>query len=364
MRDIIMRGMEEGAFPGAVVCVSRHGDPIFFEAHGAAETETNERPMSIDTRFDLGALTQVVATLPAVLRTVQMGKLSLVEPIARFLPEFATGVDRHAKGQITAFHLLTHTSGLPEWAPFFLYSRGIKAYLRALSDQPLEAVPGEKVIRSDLGYMLLGFALERIWERSLDEVCERLVFGPLELYQTCFAGTDGLPPELCAATEVGNEHENKRCQAVSDPVHFPWRGNTICGEAHDGNAFYGLDGMAGHAGLFSTAGDLSRYVEIWVRKGVYKRERFLDATLVALATACHGVSTGQGHGCGWMMSGGDGKPTAPSKSFGFTSFTGTSVWCEPLTKTTSVVLTNRMHPKAIEEKTNWCEAFHRRVFVE
>jgi CubicO group peptidase (beta-lactamase class C family) len=213
--------------------------------------------------------------------------------------------------------------------------------------------------------MLLGFLLERIWERSLDEVCERLVFGPLELYQTCFAGNEGLPVELCAATEVGNEYENKRCQAFCDPVHFPWRGNTICGEAHDGNAFYGLDGIAGHAGLFSTAGDLSRFAEIWVRKGVYKRERFLDATLVALATACHGMSGKDGYGFGWTMSAvGETKPNAPSKSFGLVSGTGASVWCEPLTKTTSVVLTNRLHPEVKEEKGEWYEEFHRRVFVE
>ena len=364
MRKAIQQGMEAGIFPGAVVCVARHGDPIYFEAHGLAEVTPNERTMAIDTRFDLSSLTQAVATMPAVLRTIQAGKLSLVDPIVHYLPEFATGVDRYTKAQINVFQLLTHTAGIPAWRPYYLTARGTKAYLRALADTPLETAPGVRMVRSDLGYMLLGFALERIWDRPLAEVCERLVFGPLELNQTSFA-EEGLPAELCAATEAGNEYERKLCgQQVH--AHFPWRGNTICGEAHDGNAFYGLDGAAGHAGVFSTAGDLNRFAEMWVRKGIYQRERFLDSTLVSLATSSHATSIGRGHGFGWEKGGNGcsiGNRTA-EQMFGATGLTGVSIWCDPLTKLSSVVLTNHVHPQMHDGMGQWLAAFHQLVYQD
>jgi serine-type D-Ala-D-Ala carboxypeptidase len=368
MRKTILRGLEEGIFPGAVVCVARYGDPYFFEAHGYAETQPNERPMSLDMRFDIASLTEVVATLPAILRTVQMGKLSLADPIARYLPEFATGIDRHVKGQITCFDLLNHQSGLPAWRPFFLEARGVKAYLRALADTPLECEPGERVIRSDLGYMLLGFALERIWDRPLQDVCERLVFGPLDLTQTSFASGEGLPSELCVATEAGNEQERKQCAKHDggEVRDFPWRGNVVCGEVLDGNAFYGLDGVSGHAGLFSTASDLNRFAEMWIRKGLYNRERFLDPTLITVATSCHLSKRENGGGCGWMSGGqentlGEG---VPMSGYGISDRSGVSIWCDPLIKVSAVVLTNASHPKARDSVATWRQALHKKIFAE
>lgn len=368
MRRLVQKGIEEGLFPGAVVCVSRNGDPLYYEAHGKAEATPAERTMTLDTRFDLSSLTQVVATLPAVLRTVQMGKLSLIDPIARYLPEFATGVDRHAKGQISVFQLLSHTSGLPAWKPFFLTARGVKAYLRALADTPLEAAPGEKAIPSDLGYLLLGFALERIWDRPLQEVCERLVFRSLDLNQTSFAAGEPLPAEMCAASEVGNECERRLC-APYGINHFPWREDVICGEAQDGNAFYGLDGVAGHAGLFSTAADLNRFAEVWVRKGVFRRERYLDATLVTLATQTHtkdlGGENGLQRGFGWESADLDGTlgEATPAMSFGMVGKgNSVAIWCDPVSKMTAVTLTNGWHPRGRDGLQEWLKALHKRIF--
>ncbi|TCP53868.1 CubicO group peptidase (beta-lactamase class C family) [Tumebacillus sp. BK434] len=363
MRDTIMQGVAKGMFPGAVVCVARNGDPLFFEAHGESDPAQG-RAMSIETRFDISTLTKVVATLPAVLRTVQLGKCTLVDPVARFLPELATGVDRHAKGQITLFHLLSHASGLPAWKPLFLEARGVKAYLRAMADTPLEAVPGERLINSDLGYMLLAFALERIWDRPFAEVCERLVFGPLELYQTSFAEGDGLPPELCAVTEPGNEQEQRRVVAAGRHASFPWRDHVLCGEAQDGNAFYGLDGVAGHAGLFSTALDLTRYAEMWVRKGIHQRQRYLDTTLVSLAVNSHAVWQGQRFGLGWETAAADcpAGERAPLLSYGQLSTTGCSLWCDPVRKLTSVILTNAAQGSQSDGLYDWTRAVHKRVF--
>jgi len=355
-------GVEQGLFTGAVVCVARHGDPLFLEAHGHAEVTPSRRPMTLETRFDLGQLTQVVATMTAVLRTIQMGKWSLVDPIVHTLPEFATGVDRFSKAQISVFHLLTHQSGLPAWRPYFLNARGTKAYLRAMADTPLDAAPGTKTIRSDLGYMLLGMALERIWDKPFAEICQRLVFVPLDMHQTVFAG-EGLPAEWCAATEIGNEYERKRC-AYRESGPFPWRGDTICGEVHDGNAYYGLDGVGGHAGLFSTAADLNRYAEMWVRKGVFQRERFLDNTLITLATARHPAGPTGGSGFGWEPAGVDSSigTAACSGSYGAVGLTGASLWCDPLHKLTAVVLTNAAHPTVGEGMREWRETFHQLVF--
>lgn len=364
MRRAILQGIEDQVFAGAVVCMARNGDPMFFEAHGMAEVSPNERAMSIDTRFDLGSLTQVVAVLPAVLRTIQMGKMSLLDPIARYLPEFATGADRHAKGTISVFQLLSHASGLPAWRPFFLHTRGVKAYLRALADLPLEAQPGERMIASDLGYLLLGFALERIWDRSLPDVCERLVFGPLDMNQTSFAG-EGIPEELCAALETGDESERKRCSPFGENLSFPWRQNLICGEVHDGNAFYGLDGVGGHAGLFSTAGDLTRFAEMWLRKGVFQRERFLDSMLVSMSVHAHQTKEGRERGFGWELAApvcslGE---SVPAMSYGLVASTGASIWCDPISKVSAVVLANHLHPQARDGMEAWRQRFYGKVFI-
>ncbi|KEO84530.1 serine hydrolase domain-containing protein [Tumebacillus flagellatus] len=362
MRRTIGAGLERGVFPGVVACVSMQGEPVFYEAHGAAELTPNHRAMQLDTRFDLAALTQVVATMPATLRTVQMGKLSLVDPVVRYLPEFATGIDRYTKAQINAFHLLTHSSGLPGWKPFYLQARGLKAYLRQLADTPLETAPGTRAMQSDLGYMLLGFLLERVWDMPLSDVCEKLVFHPLGMHATSFAG-EGLPAEECAATEIGNEQERRVC----DGTDFPWRGNTVCGEVLDGNAFYGLDGVGGHAGLFSTAADLNQFAELWVRKGIVRRERFFDATLVTLATSAHAEAGGKRFGFGWELAGDACAvgAAAPSNSFGLSGGTGVSIWCDPMTKTTSVVLTNAVHPETSESRADdlarWRQQFHLRA---
>lgn len=366
MRKSIGQGLARGVFPGVVACVSVQGEPVFYEAHGAAEVMPNERAMQLDTKFDLAELTQVVATMPAILRSVQLGKLSLVDPIVRYLPEFATGIDRYTKAQINCFHLLTHMSGLPAWKPMFLTARGIKAYLRHLADTPLETAPGTRAIPSDLGYMLLGFLLERVWDRPLQDICEKLVFHPLGMASTSFAG-EGLPAELCAATEIGNEWERKGCDQ-REAASFPWRGNTICGEAHDSNAFYGLDGIGGHAGLFSTAADLNLFAEIWVRKGIVRRERFLDTTLVTLATSGHGEANGRHFGFGWELAGDECAigSAAPSNSFGISGATGASLWCDPQSKTTSVLLTNSNHPETSESRAadlkKWREQYHLRTF--
>ncbi|HEU4964836.1 MAG TPA: serine hydrolase domain-containing protein [Bacilli bacterium] len=365
MRRAILQGLDNEVYAGAVVCVARNGDPMFFEAHGLAEMSPNERPMSIDTRFDLGSLTQVTATLPAVLRTIQLGKLSLLDPIARYLPEFATGADRHAKGKITVFQLLTHTAGLPSWRPLFLQARGVKAYLRALADLPLEAQPGERVVASDFGFLLLGFALERIWDRELPEVCERLVFTPLEMNQTAFATGGGLPEEICAALEIGDESERKRCAPFGEKGSFPWRPHLICGEVLDGNAYYGLDGVGGQAGLFSTAGDLTRFAEMWLRKGVFQRERYLDSMLVALATHAHTTDAGRERGFGWELAThactlGDSVPTM---SYGLVANTGAALWLDPLSKVSAVVLTNHLHPQIRDGLPRWRAGFFQKVFL-
>ncbi|MBL0386109.1 serine hydrolase [Tumebacillus sp. ITR2] len=363
MRRTIGAGLERGVFPGVVACVSMNGEPVFYEAHGAAEVTPNHRAMQLDTRFDLAGLTQVVATMPALLRTVQMGKISLVDPVVRYLPEFATGIDRYTKAQINSFHLLTHSSGLPSWKPLFLQARGMKAYLRQLADTPLETAPGTRGIQSDLGYMLLGFLLERVWDRPLSEVCDKLVFQPLGMASTSFAG-EGLPVDECAATEIGNEQERRHC----DQHDFPWRGNTVCGEVLDGNAFYGLDGVSGHAGLFSTAADLNQFAELWVRKGIVRRERFFDATLVTLSTSAHTNVQGRLFGFGFEVSGDACAigTAAPNHSFGLAGDTGVSLWCDPMTKTTSVVLTNAIHPETSESRADdlarWRQQFHMRAF--
>lgn len=332
----VLDGLNQDAFAGAVGLVLHRGEVVLHRAAGWACREPEYVPMTTDTIFDLASLTKVVATLPCVLRLATEDRLLLDRPVRAVLPALGTA---EWSARVTVRHLLSHTSGLPAWRPLYLEAHGPDEYLAAIARVAPEAAPGERVIYSDLNFLLLGELVRAYTGRDIATVAQELVFGPLGL-TTTFCPPPAWQRRI-AATERGNAYE----QALAGPAAatFPrWRTEVIWGAVHDGNAFYGLDGIAGHAGLFGAATDLARYGQFWLQCGVWAGRELLPAALVAEAIR----PQAPGRGLGWVLasSGASSAHGLSPNAFGHTGFTGTSLWIDPERALVIVLLTNRVHP--------------------
>jgi CubicO group peptidase (beta-lactamase class C family) len=324
--------------------------------------------MQPDTIFDLASLTKVVGALPVTLFLRQRGALDLDAPVRDVLPEF------HGEGRerVTFRHLLAHTSGLPSWRALYVDATSDArrqeqdtgssagetraAVLDRICRTPLTYAPGEGVEYSDLGILLLGFALERIGGRQLDALVQQLVVDPLGLMCTFFCPPAHLQ-ERCASTEAGNAYE--RAKVGEEGVKFPWRDRVLRGEVHDGNAHYAMGGVAAHAGLFSTAWDVGTVGLQWLRPGAW-----LPSELVEEATSDQtGGAADCPRGLGWALHQEGGFFDAfGRRSFGHTGFTGTSVVIDPDADVAIVLLTNRVHPRAQDGITEFRRRFHQAVW--
>lgn len=308
------------------------------------------------TMYDLASLSKVVATMPAILLAIQAGKITLHTPVEQIIPEFSNRNDDNRKSKITVFHLLTHSSGLPHWRPYFVRLKGRNAYLRAICKEPLAYDPGMNVVYSDLGFILLGFILERIWDKELSEIISEQIAVPLGLRHTVYCPEQGIK-EWIAPTEKGNQFEYKMAEDYaklykegklpddSFELHeehvydFHWRRDIIQGAVHDANAYYGLNGVSGHAGLFSTMDDLLTYMKIW------QEGHLVSHSLVEMA-CCRYIGGGTiSRGLGWE--------SYSQTLYGHTGFTGTSIWFSPKDRITIIALTNRVHPNVREGIQEW-----------
>jgi CubicO group peptidase (beta-lactamase class C family) len=319
-------------YAGGTVLVARRGVVAAHDAAGHAvryadvDTElppADQVPARQDTVYDLASVTKTFTTI-AVMQQVERGAVDLDEPVATYLPAFAA----EGKDTITVRHLLTHTGGLPAWVP--LYSRYATVEERraaVLAVRPT-APPGEQYVYSDLGMITLGMLVEEVTGRTLDRVVEDDITEPLRMRDTMFDPPASLRPRI-AATEAQ-----------------PWAGRPmIRGEVHDENA-WSLGGVAGHAGLFSTAHDLAVLAQTLLNGGRYGAARILEEdTVRAMLTNENEAFPGDSHGLGfeldqrWYMDG-----MSSPVTFGHTGFTGTSFVVDPLAESFTVLLTNRVHP--------------------
>jgi serine-type D-Ala-D-Ala carboxypeptidase len=380
METSLYQAIKEKIFPGGISSFIQTGKGPETAVAGKLSFHETAAEVTLDTIYDLASLTKVTATLPAILLSIQKGKLLLFDRVEEYIPEFCTGHDQHFKRNITIFHLLTHTSGLPAWRPFFVKCRGTRDYIEAIAKEPLMGRPGKKVVYSDLGFMLLGFILERVWDLELAELTKQLVFQPLSMKNTGY-----LSQGVIAPTENGNEIEknmaleylkaNKRPGAFTfmeeELVAVPWRKEAIQGTVHDCNAFYGLNGVSGHAGLFSTICDLQKYMKIWSETD----NNFLDPLLKKLATEAKTGKLAPMRGLGWesastggtmeqlIQSCSAGDLVSPA-AFGHTGFTGTFMWHDPVRESTLIVLSNRVHPHGNGAIINWRKKQANIVFGE
>jgi CubicO group peptidase (beta-lactamase class C family) len=328
--------VKRGDCPGAVVLVV-HADVVAYrKAFGKRAVKPDEVAMTADTIFDMASLTKPVATGTSVMLLIERGKLKPDDLVSAHWPEFAA----NGKEKVTVKHLLLHTSGLTADNAVADYADGRAKALERIAALKLEAPAGTRFKYSDVGFIVLGELVERISGTPVDTFARKHVFEPLKMTDTGFTPAEAL---------------RKRIAPTG-----PRDGKVILGAVHDPRAFR-MDGVAGHAGLFSTADDMARYCRMVLRGGELDGVRVLDEKTVKQFTESHAVTTvapkgGEGKGArayGWDV---DTSYSAPrgalfkqGEGYGHTGFTGTSAWIDPGTGTAVIVLTNRVHP---EDKGN------------
>jgi CubicO group peptidase (beta-lactamase class C family) len=317
---IIERGVGEHAFPAAVVEVGTRDAVLWQQAFGRLDYDTDSPATNPDTIFDLASLTKVIATTSLVMRLVERRGLALEDPIKKWIPEWR-GNDRE---HVTVRSLLSHSSGLTAWLPFFRDYTGRKDFQHAICALPLEYPPDTQSIYSDLGFILLGFIVEDAGG------------GPLD------AQSDVLLARVTRAPLLFNPPPELR-PSIAPTEHDAWRGRRLVGEVHDENC-WALGGVSGHAGLFGTAaavGDFARAV-LGALNGT-------DARLATAATARTfvtraGVPGSRALGWDTMLPTSSSGTKMSASAFGHTGFTGTTLWIDRDREVYVVLLTNRVNP--------------------
>lgn len=339
--DSIMRdGIAEGAAPGAALAVGRHGRLVHMRAYGRIDPAPSSPAITDSTLYDLASLTKVVATTTAAMILEEEGWLDLDRPVRDFLPE----LDAPEKAAITVRMLLTHTGGFISGAPLWRDAPGRPAFLRIMNERPLAYTPGDSTIYSDWDLILTGWIIEEITGRPLDVFLQERVWGPLGMRDT------GFNP-LAAGAVAGGQN----CTVTHRPDHpllariaaterdTVYRHRAIHGIVHDENAC-ALGGVAGHAGLFSSARDLAVFAQMMLNGGHYNGVRILDPNTIARWTARQNRGSSRALGWDTPSPGATAGRFFSPRSFGHTGFTGTSIWMDPERGLFVVLLTNRVNP--------------------
>jgi CubicO group peptidase (beta-lactamase class C family) len=322
--------------PGAVVLVARHGQIAYFKAFGNRSIQPRVEPMTTDTIFDVSSLTKVVATLPSVMLLVEDGNLRIEDRVKRYLPNFSGG----GKDAITVRQLLTHYSGL---APDFDLSKpwfGRAAALEELWKTKAESEPGKEFVYSDLNFIALAEIVQSLSGQTVDAFARDRVFVPLGMNETLFRPPASLIGRMAPTEPRGNTLRYLKGQSAESMDKI------LRGEVHDPTAWK-MGGVAGHAGLFSTARDLAIYAQTLLGGGTYRGVKLLAPMSVeAMSSPQSPAGSSQVRGFGWDI---DSKYSAPKGDlfqggYGHTGFSGTSMWIHPPTDTFVIILTNRVHP--------------------
>jgi uncharacterized protein YbbC (DUF1343 family) len=319
--EIVADGLANKRMPGCVVCVGRQGKIVLLKAYGNRQTEPSTLPMTTDTVFDMASITKPVATATSIMVLIERGKLKLSDKVSSIIPEFAA----NDKDIITIRDLLIHQSGLIADNALADYEQGPGEAMKKIYDLKLQAPTGTKFIYSDVNYILLGEIVQRVSGQKLDEFARDNIFKPLGMVESGYLPPDTLR-QRAAPTEKRDDH---------------W----MQGEVHDPRS-YKLGGVAGHAGLFSTAQDLAKYAQMMINGGEHAGTRVLSPGTIGLMTRGEKVSSGL-RGLGWDKQTGysinRGDMLSP-RAFGHGGFTGTVMWIDPELDMFYIFLSNRVHP--------------------
>jgi CubicO group peptidase (beta-lactamase class C family) len=331
---ILREGIRTRVFPGAVLFVRHKGQIRVHQAIGLTSSHPDSAPVQINTIYDLASLTKPLATASSILLLVQEGRLSLTQTLATLLEE----TEGFPCGQASLKDLLSHQSGLPAWRPFYqsfsptfsseldFRQKRIQVVLEMILKEPIDQSSPTTSKYSDLGYMVLGFVVERVTGQSLADFTRDRIFNLVEASPLAF-GMHHLKGDVL--------------DKIAPSEKDPWRGRLLQGEVHDENAA-ALGGIAGHAGLFGTAQAVGQITKAWLDNYAGKPSIFRQDLVSQFVKAQSGTSWG----LGWDT------PSQPSssgqwfspESFGHLGFTGTSIWIDPIRELEVIFLSNRVHP--------------------
>jgi len=311
--------------PGAVVVVGHAGAPVFQKAYGQSALVPAPEPMRFDTRFDMASMTKVTIAAPALMQFWERGAFALDDKVAHYLPAFGN----RGKDAITIRHLLTHYSGLPPDLPLDTPWHGKAEAVRLAMTSPLANTPGDRFVYSDINFITIGLLVEHFSGTTLDAYAQRAILAPLNMRDSGFRPAASLRP-LIAPTQL-DEH-----------------GTMMRGVVHDPTARR-MGGVAGHAGLFSDAADMSHYAQCLLDRRAGRPSPFplKPETLVLMSTPQQPAGKTDLRGLGWDISTHYSSPRGTvfgPTSFGHTGFTGTSLWLDPASDSYVLILTNRVHP--------------------
>jgi CubicO group peptidase (beta-lactamase class C family) len=332
VHKVLNRFVRIRAFPGGVLAVVR-GNEITLQGFGRQTYEAKSHVVTPEAIYDVASLTKPVVTATLIAMDVEAGRIALDAPISTYLPEWNLGPQPLWRQAVTIRHLLTHSSGLPGHVPYFENLKTRQELISRVIAEPLVYEPGSKCEYSDPGFILLGEILERSSGQTLEELACARIFEPLGMAHSMFNPPPRLRP-IIAPTGMDS----------------PIRKRLLRGEVHDDNAWV-MGGVAGHAGLFSTASDLAVFCRMVLNGGIYAHKRLLKRATIAEFTSPQALA-GNTRALGWAMR------TEPSSSgryfstcsFGHAGFTGTSIWCDPEKDLAVVLQTNRVYPTRTNEK--------------
>ncbi|MBW3628934.1 MAG: beta-lactamase family protein [Gemmatimonadetes bacterium] len=325
--SLLQAAVRDNASPGSALAVGRYGRVIHLQGYGRTDAADGAPAVGPETVYDLASLTKVIGTTTAAMILEEQGLLDIEKPIRAYLPELSDP----AKASITVRMILTHTGGFEAFAPLFNTYRGREQYLEQINARPLAHQPGSRMVYSDWDLILLQAIVERLSGAPLDVFLRQRVWTPLGMMDTGF----NPPPELrhrIAPTEIQE-----------------FRGGKVHGVVHDENA-WALGGVAGHAGLFSSARDLAIFAQMLLNGGAHRGVRILKPETVARWTARQ--SAGSSRALGWdtpSQGSSAGRYMSP-RSFGHTGFTGTSIWVDPQRDLFVILLSNRVNPTRANQK--------------
>lgn len=318
---VLRAALADSAFPGAIAIVGTHSGILSEVAVGQLDWSVSPATDAA-TVWDLASLTKVIALTTAIMQLAADGRIDIDAPVQRYLPEW-TGANKEL---VTVRQLLTHSSGLPSWRPLYKEALSAESAIRLVYATSLDTIPGAKMVYSDLGAILMGQIVERVSGASFETFVSRQVFRPLGMRETFFRPPASLVARI-APTEID-----------------PWRQRHLRGEVHDENAF-ALGGVSSHAGLFSTAADLSRFARMYLGNGALDGVRVLDSATIARFTTLQDARISS-RALGWEKPSGTNSAGhgMSDRAFGHTGFTGTSLWIDPANDVFVLLLTNRVNP--------------------
>ena len=319
--DIVNEGLSRGKMPGCVVVVGHRGKIVYRRAFGFRQLQPEKVPMTVDTVFDMASITKPVVTATCVMLLVEDDKVDVDQPVATYLPEFGA----NGKQSITVRQLLTHMGGLIPDNHIRDYADGRERAIERIHALAPWVEPGTRFAYTDVGFIVLGELIQRVSGQPLEEFVRQRVFQRVQMEETGYLPDDSL---------------KKRC-AVTEQRDGKW----MQGDVHDPRA-WALGGVAGHAGLFSTADDLACYCQMLLNEGQWNGESVMQPATVQLMRSPQTVSSGL-RTLGWDMK----SPYSSNRgdlmsaaAFGHGGFTGTAMWIDPPQDLFVIFLSNRVHP--------------------